>query len=99
VAGPGEDRDQFATWRQQAVTWRLLSYNPARHAIPPPVPQKDVAALLPQQVDLLLDAATVRFRQELTNLDADLLPGHTESGGRRKELAVGPVESKASKAR
>jgi integrase len=120
---------------EQAVTWRLRPDNPARHATPPPVPDKDVAALLPQQVDLLLDAAlndpkpwlgpwtvlaaatgarngelcglewsdldleggTVRFRQELTIVDADLLPGHTGSG-RRKELAVGPVKSKASKA-
>jgi integrase len=40
----------------------------------------------------------VRFRQELTIVDADLLPGHPGSGGRRKELAVGPVKSKASKA-
>jgi integrase len=121
---------------EQALTWRLLADNPARHATPPPVPDKDVAALLPQQVDLLLDAAatdpkpwlrawtvlaaatgarngelcglewsdldldagTVRFREELTVVDADLLPGHPEAGGRRKELAVGPVKSKASKA-
>jgi integrase len=46
--------------------------------------------------DLDLDAGTVRFRQELTIVDANLLPGH--SGARRKELAVGPVKSKASKA-
>ena len=121
---------------EQAVTWRLLADNPARHATPPPVPDKDVAALLPEQVDLLLDAATrdpkpwlrawtvlaaatgarngelcglewsdldldqgtVRFRQELTIVDADLLPGHSGADGRRKELAVGPVKSKASKA-
>ena len=121
---------------EQAVTWRLVLHNAAKHATPPPVPDKDVAALLPQQVDLLLDASardpkpwlrawtllaaatgarngelcalewsdldlaagTVRFRQELTNVDADLLPGYRTEGGRRKELAVGPVKSKASKA-
>jgi integrase len=121
---------------EQALTWRLLSDNPARHATPPPVSDKDVAALLLEQVDLLLDAAaadpkpwlrawtmlaaatgarngelcglewsdldleagTVRFRQELTIVDADLLPGHSGVDGRRKELAVGPVKSKASKA-
>jgi integrase len=121
---------------EQAVTWRLRPDNPARHATPPPVPDKDVAALLPEQVDLLLEAATrdpkpwlrswtvlaaatgarngelcglewsdldldagtIRFRQELTNVDADLLPDHKESDGRRKELAVGPVKSRASKA-
>ncbi len=98
---------------EQAVTWQVLPHNPAKHATPPPVPDKDIAALVPQQVDLLLDAAaqdskpwlgawtvlaaatgarnselcglewsdlgleagTVRFRQELTNVDADLLPG------------------------
>jgi hypothetical protein len=90
-------------------------------------PQKDVAALLPEQVDLLLDAATanpkpwlrawtalaaatgarngelcglewsdldldqgtVRFREELTVIDADLLPGCSDPDGRSKELAVG----------
>jgi integrase len=121
---------------EQAVTWRLRPDNPARHATPPAVPDKDTPALLPEQVDLLLDAATadpkpwlgawtvlaaatgarngelcglewsdldldegtIRFRQELTIVDTDLLPGHTGSNGRRKELAVGPVKSKASKA-
>jgi integrase len=120
---------------EQAVTWRLRPDNPAKHATPPAVPDKDTPALLPEQVDLLLDAATqdpkpwlgawtvlaaatgarngelcglewsdldldqgtIRFHQELTVVDADLLPGHTGSG-RRKELAVGPVKSKASKA-
>jgi integrase len=124
---------------EQAVTWRLRPDNPARHATPPAVPDKDTPALLPEQVDLLLDAATadpkpwlgawtvlaaatgarngelcglewsdldldldldqgtIRFHQELTVVDADLLPGHT-GPGRRKELAVGPVKSKASKA-
>jgi integrase len=48
--------------------------------------------------DLDLDQGTVHFRQELTNVDADLLPGHDEACGRRKELAVGPAKSKASKA-
>jgi len=120
---------------EQAVTWRLRPDNPARHATPPAVPDKDTPALLPEQVDLLLDAATadpkpwlrawtvlaaatgarngelcglewpdldldqgtIRLRQELTIVDTDLLPGHT-GAGRRKELAVGPVKSKASKA-
>jgi integrase len=97
----------------QAVTWRLLPRNVATDATPPPVPHTDTAALLPDQVDLLLDAAahspspwlgawtvlaaatgarngelcglewsdldltggTVRFRQELTIVDMDLLPG------------------------
>jgi integrase len=120
----------------QAVTWRLVPRNPATAATPPPVPHKDTAALLPDQVDLLLDAAardptpwlgtwtvlaaatgarngelcglewadldlaagTVRFRQELTVVDADVLPGGMGPAGRRKELAVGPVKSTASKA-
>ena len=47
--------------------------------------------------DLDLDQGTIRLRQELTIVDTDLLPGHT-GAGRRKELAVGPVKSKASKA-
>jgi integrase len=122
---------------EQAVTWRLRPDNPAKHATPPAVPDKDTPALLPEQVDLLLDAATadpkpwlrtwtvlaaatgarngelcglewsdldlkagtVRFRQELTVVDTDLLPGGAAAAqGRRKELAVGPVKSKASKA-
>jgi integrase len=122
---------------EQAVTWRLRPDNPARHATPPAVPDKDTPALLPEQVDLLLDAATadpkpwlgawtvlaaasgarngelcglewsdldldagtIRFRQELTIVDTDLLPGGPAAAqGRRKELAVGPVKSKASKA-
>jgi integrase len=48
--------------------------------------------------DLDLEVGTVRFRQELTIVDPHLLPGHTAPDGRRKELAVGPVKSKASKA-
>jgi integrase len=121
---------------EQAVTWRLVPRNIATDATPPPVPHKDTAALLPDQVDLLLEAAagdpkpwlgawtvlaaatgardgelcglewsdvdlaagTVRFRQELTIVDADVLPGGIGPDGRRKELAVGPVKSKASKA-
>jgi integrase len=42
---------------QQAVTWRLLAHNPATHATPPPVPRTEMAALAPEQVALLLDAA------------------------------------------
>src|SRR6266542_7167062 len=121
---------------EQATTWRLVPRNVATDATPPPVPHKDTVALLPEQVDLLLDAAardptpwlaawtvlaaatgarngelcglewsdldlaagTVRFRQELTIVDADVLPGGIGPAGRRKELAVGPVKSKASKA-
>jgi integrase len=122
---------------EQAVTWRLISRNAAKDATPPPVPKRDVVALLPDQVGLLLDAAqrhpspwlgpwtvlaaatgarngelcglewsdldldagTVRFRQELTNIDTVILPGGGVGlGGRRKELAVGPVKSTASKA-
>ncbi len=122
---------------EQAVTWRLVPHNVAKDATPPPVAHKDTPVLLPDQVDLLLDAAaadpkpwlaawtvlaaatgarngelcglewsaldldhgTVRFRQELTIVDADVLPCDTAgSDGRRKELAVGPVKSKASKA-
>jgi integrase len=41
----------------QAVTWRLLARNVATDATPPPVPRTEVAALAPQQVALLLDAA------------------------------------------
>jgi integrase len=122
----------------QAVTWRLVPRNVADGATPPPVPHhdNDAAALLPDQVDLLLDAAaatpspwlgtwtvlaaatgarngelcglewadldlaagTVRFRQELTVVDVDVLPGGIRPDGRRKELAVGPVKSTASKA-
>jgi integrase len=49
--------------------------------------------------DLDLEVGTVRCRQELAIVDADLLPGgSTASAGRRKELAVGPVKPKASKA-
>jgi integrase len=122
---------------EQAVTWRLVPRNVTTDATPPPIPHKDTAALLPEQVDLLLDAAagdptpwlaawtvlaaatgarngelcglewsdldlaagTVRFRQELTVVDVDVLPGGAAGpDGRRKELAVGPVKSKASKA-
>jgi integrase len=121
---------------EQAVTWQLVPRNVAKDATPPPVPQEEVAALLPEHVDLLLDAAagdptpwlaawtvlaaatgarngelcglewsdldldagTVRFRQELTIVDVNVLPGGIGPDGRRKELAVGPVKSKASKA-
>jgi integrase len=49
--------------------------------------------------DLDLDAGTVRFRQALTIIDPAVLPDpDPESGGRRKELAVGPVKSTASNA-
>jgi integrase len=41
----------------QAVTWRLVARNVATDATPPPVPRTEVAALAPQQVALLLDAA------------------------------------------
>jgi integrase len=120
----------------QAVTWRLVARNAAKDATPPPVPHKDAAALRPNQVALLLDAAqchpspwleawtvlaaatgarngelcglewpdldldagTVRFRQELTVVDTTILPGEGSSRGRRRELAVGPVKSAASKA-
>jgi integrase len=42
---------------QQAVTWRLLARNPATHATPPPRPHRNVVALAPEQVAVLLDAA------------------------------------------
>jgi integrase len=48
--------------------------------------------------DLDLDAGTVRFRQALTIVDPKVLPGDPGAGGRRKELAVGPVKSAASSA-
>jgi integrase len=54
--------------------------------------------------DLDLDAGTVRFRQALTIIDPAVLSddadgdGATGVGGRRKELAVGPVKSAASNA-
>jgi integrase len=41
----------------QAVSWRLLARNPATHATPPPRPHRNVVALAPEQVVLLLDAA------------------------------------------
>jgi len=140
---------------EQALTWGLVDRNAAKHASPPPVPQTEVAALTPEQVDLLLaaaaadpkpwlgawtvlaaasgarngelcalewsdldlDAGTVRFRQALTNLETAHLPATTpaavgeapaasQAAGsnaedrrtRRRELVVGPVKSKASKA-
>ena len=43
----------------QAVTWRLVARNAATDATPPPVPPTEVAALAPEQVGLLLDAADV----------------------------------------
>jgi integrase len=124
----------------QAVTWRLVTHNAATHATPPPRPHRKVAALTPEQVALLLDAAdhtpspwlgtwtvlaaatgarngelcglewadldldagTVRFGQALTIVDPAVLPaaaaGDGDVGGRRKELAVGPVKSAASSA-
>ena len=48
--------------------------------------------------DLDLDAGTVRFRQALTIIDPAVLPDDADPGGRRKELAVGPVKSAASSA-
>jgi integrase len=41
----------------QAVTWRLVTHNAATHATPPPVPRTEAAALAPEQVVVLLDAA------------------------------------------
>jgi integrase len=130
-------RARDAQAHRQPVPRPLAGPHPdhASSATPPPVPHKDTIALLPEQVDLLLDAATtdpkpwlrawtvlaaatgarngelcglewsdldldqgtIRVRQELTVVNADLLPGHPGSG-RRKELAVGPLKSKASKA-
>jgi integrase len=57
-----------------------------------------------QWADLDLDAGTVRFRQALTIVDPAVLPGvaaagdRDSGGGRRKELAVGPLKSAASSA-
>jgi integrase len=120
----------------QAVTWRLLARNVVTDTTPPPVPRTEVAALAPEQVALLLDAAeralspwlgswtvlavatgarngelcglewadldldagTVGFRQALTIIDPAVLPDDADSGGRRKELALGPVKSAASNA-
>jgi integrase len=120
----------------QAVTWQLLARNIATDTTPPPVPRTEVAALAPEQVALLLDAAdhslspwlgpwimlavatgarngelcglewadldldagTVRFHQALTIIDPAVLPDNADSGGRRKELALGPVKSTASNA-
>jgi integrase len=55
--------------------------------------------------DLDLDAGTVRFRQALTIVDPAVLPDTAAGdgdnagvGGRRRELAVGPVKSTASNA-
>jgi integrase len=48
--------------------------------------------------DLDLDAGTIRFRQALTIIDPAVLPDAADPGGRRKELAVGPVKSAASNA-
>ena len=48
--------------------------------------------------DLDLDAGTVRFHQALTIIDPAVLPDDPNPGGRRKELAVGPVKSTASNA-
>jgi integrase len=49
--------------------------------------------------DLELDAGTVRFRQALTIIDPAILPdADPGASGRRKELALGPVKSTASRA-
>jgi integrase len=49
--------------------------------------------------DLDLDAGTVRFHQALTIIDPAVLPEvDPDPGGRRKELAIGPVKSAASNA-
>jgi integrase len=52
--------------------------------------------------DLDLDAGTVQFRQALTIIDPAVLSddavGGASEGGRRKELAVGPLKSAASNA-
>jgi integrase len=49
--------------------------------------------------DLDLDAGTVRFHKALTIIDPAVLPiADPDSGGQRKELAVGPVKSAASSA-
>jgi integrase len=52
--------------------------------------------------DLDLDVGTVRFRQALTIIDPAVLSddadGDAGEGGRRKELAVGPLKSAASNA-
>jgi integrase len=52
--------------------------------------------------DLDLDAGTVRFRQALTIIDPAVLSddadGGAGEGGRRRELAVGPLKSAASSA-
>jgi len=42
----------------QAVTWRLVAANVATDATPPPVPTTEVVTLTPQQVAVLLDAAS-----------------------------------------
>jgi integrase len=125
---------------EQAVSWRLIPRNVAKHATPPPRPHREAVALAPDQVAVLLDAAdhspspwlgpwtvlaaatgarngelcglewadldldagTVRFRQALTIVDPAVLPdaspGDGDAGGRRRELAVGPVKSAASNA-
>jgi integrase len=41
----------------QAVTWRLLTRNPAADATPPPLLPTETAAMTPEQVAMLLDAA------------------------------------------
>jgi hypothetical protein len=62
-----------------------------------------------ERADLDLDTGTVRFRQALTIVDPAVLPaaafgdsdgdgGASGVGGRRKELAVGPLKSAASNA-
>jgi len=42
----------------QAVTWRLIARNIATDATPPRVPRTEVAALAPEQVALVLEAAS-----------------------------------------
>src|ERR687897_326469 len=42
---------------EQAVTWRLVARNVAKDVTPPPRPHREVVALAPEQVAVLLDAA------------------------------------------
>jgi integrase len=126
----------YATVGAVTAARRRLAVPGLRAATPPPVPRREVAALAPEQVALLLDAAerapspwlgpwtvlaaatgarngelcglewadldldagTVRFHQALTIIDPAVLPDDADSGGRRKELVVGPVKSAASNA-
>jgi integrase len=42
---------------EQAVSWRLVARNVAKDVTPPPRPHREVVALAPEQVAVLLDAA------------------------------------------